>query len=95
MSAKVVDFPRERLGSPNSDRCRTARTEREKSEVQALVAARADASALWDLADLYLPTGVRNFSAFFLTPKVASGIWRSAFVAGWLAADRSKTAKDS
>ena len=95
MSAKIVDFPRERLGSPNSDGCCTARTEREKSEAQALAAARADPSAVWVLADLYLPTSVRNFSALFLTPKVATGLWRSAFVVGWRAANRLKTVKDS
>ena len=95
MSAKVVDFPRERPQSSDFDRCPTVVTEPEKSDVLALAAARADASALWNLADLYLPTGVRNFSALFFTPKVASGIWRSAFVAGWLAADRSTTVKDS
>ena len=94
MSAEIVDFPRERLGSPNSDRCRTARTEHEKSELQALVSARANLSAVWELADLYLPIRVRNFSALFLTPKVAAGLWRSAFVVGWRAANRSKTVKD-
>jgi hypothetical protein len=69
MSAEIVDFPRERLGSLNSVRCRTAPTERKKSEVQALVSARANPSAVWDLADLYLPIRVRNFSALFSGPK--------------------------
>jgi hypothetical protein len=95
MSAKVVDFSQKRLESSDSDRCSTIQTESEKAMVRALEAARADASAVWDLADLYLPTGVRNFSALFFAPKVASGIWRSAFVAGWIAANRSRTVKDS
>ena len=94
MSAEIVDFPRERLGSLDSVRCRTAPTERKKSEVQALVSARANPSAVWDLADLYLPIRVRNFSALFFGPKVAAGLWRSAFVAGWRAANGSKTVKD-
>jgi len=62
--------------------------------MQALVGGRADPSAVWELADLYLPTRVRNFSALFLTPKVAAGLWRSAFVVGWRAANRSKTVTD-
>jgi hypothetical protein len=95
MSSKIVDFPQKRPQSSGSDRCSTVQTEREKSEVRTLVAARSDPSAVWGLADLYLPTNVRNFSALFLVPKVAAGIWRSAFLAGWLAADRSATVKDS
>ena len=95
MPSKVVNFPQKRPQSSGSDRCSTVQTEREKSEVRALVAARSDPSAVWDLADLYLPANLRNFSALFLVPKVAAGIRRSAFVAGWLAADRSTTVEDS
>ena len=95
MPSKVMDFPQKRPQSSGSVRCSTVQSEREKSEVRALVAARSDPSAVWDLADLYLPANVRNFSALFLVPKVAAVIWRSAFVAGWLAADRSTTVKDS
>src|SRR3954470_11199575 len=81
MSAKIVEFPEKRTQSSGSDRCPTVQTEREMTEVRALAAARADPTAVWDLADLCLPTGVRNFSALFLMPKVAASIWRSAFVA--------------
>jgi hypothetical protein len=94
MSAKIVEFSQKRLRSSASDLCPKVQAEREKAEVRALVAARADPSAVWDLADLHVPTDVRSFSALFFRPGLAARIWRSAFVAGWRAADRSKTVKD-
>jgi hypothetical protein len=83
MAAKVLSFPR------------TSRADRAKLEERAaLVAAKADQSAVWGLADFYLPLGVRNYLVLLCNPKVATGIWRSAFVAGWQAAERAKGVKE-
>ena len=83
MTAKVLNF--RRIG----------RADRGKLEERAaLVAARANPSAVWGLADFYLPLGVRNYLVLLCNPKVATGIWRSAFVAGWQAAERAKGVKE-
>jgi len=83
MAAKVLKFPQ------------AGRDDRAKLEERAaLVAARANPSAVWALADFYLPLGVRNYLVLLCNPKVAAGIWRSAFVAGWQAAERAKSVRD-
>ena len=83
MTAKVLNFPR------------IGRADRGKlEEREALVAASADPSAVWGLADFYLPLGVRNYLVLLFNPKVAAGIWRSAFVTGWQAAERAKIVRD-
>ena len=89
MSAKILDFAQKRSQCSNADDL-----EREQFEKRALVAARAHPVAVWDLADHYLPIRVRKLYALVFTPKLAAAIWRSAFVAGWQAAERSKTIKD-
>ena len=88
-SAKILDFARKRFQCSDADGL-----EREQLEKRALVAARARPAAVWYLADLYLPIRVRKLYALVVTPKLAAAIWRSAFVAGWQAAERSKTIKD-
>ena len=89
MSAKILIFTGGR--SQCSD---AVGLEREQFEKRALVAAKTHPVAVWDLADLYLPIRVRKLCALVLSPKLAAAIWRSAFVAGWQAAERAKTIKD-
>jgi hypothetical protein len=88
-SAKILDFARKRSQCSDADG-----SEREQFEKRALVAARTHPIAVWDLADLYLPIHVRKLYALVFPPKLAAAIWRSAFVAGWQAAERSKPIKD-
>ena len=65
MAAKVLKFPQ----AGRDDRAKL-------EEGAALVAARADPSAVWRLADFYLPLGVRNYLVLQCNPKIAAGIWR-------------------
>jgi len=90
MSATILDFAQKRSRCSDADGLR-----REQFEKRAPVAARTHPVAVWDLADLYLPIRVRKLYALVFTPKVAAAIWRSAFVAGWEAAERAKTIKDA
>ena len=89
MSAKILNFTGRRSQCSDADGL-----EREQFEKRALVAARAHPVAVWHLADRYLPIHVPKLYALVFTPKLAAAIWRSAFVAGWQAAERSKTIRD-
>lgn len=53
-----------------------------------------DGHALWALADLYMPSDVREYGARHKMPELTAEIWRSAFCAGWRAAMRAKPTND-
>jgi hypothetical protein len=56
---------------------------------RALADAKADASAVWALADFYLPPDMKEWAAEHRIPELTAHAWRTAFVAGWRAAKRS------
>jgi hypothetical protein len=55
------------------------------AEQRAIADAKADASAVWALADFYLPPDMREWTA---RTELTAHAWRTAFVAGWRAANR-------
>jgi hypothetical protein len=62
--------------------------ERRAAEARAIADARADARAVWLLADLMIPTDVKEFAARLRVPELGAEIWRSAFITGWRMAHR-------
>jgi hypothetical protein len=72
------------------DRWQRVQAEQAALEARAIADAKADQSAVWALADLYLPSDIREFGARHKIPELSEHIWRSAFVAGWRAANRAK-----
>lgn len=51
----------------------------------ALEHARADAAALWVLAEMNTPPDIIEFGERHKMPELAKHLWQSAFVAGWRA----------
>jgi hypothetical protein len=64
------------------------------AEQRALEDAKADASAVWALADFYLPPDLKGWAASHKIPEFTAHTWRSAFVAGWRAANRFNVGED-
>jgi hypothetical protein len=61
----------------------------ELAERRALEDARADAAAVWALADMSIPQDIQEFGTRHGIPELAKEVWRSAFIAGWRAYARS------
>lgn len=64
------------------------RREQEIEELKRIENARADARAVWALADFYLPGDVVETADRLGVKETMSEVWRNAFIAGWRAAHR-------
>jgi len=58
----------------------------EQERFMAHEAAHNDVHAVWALADLLIPTDIREFGDRHRIPQITEEVWRSAFTAGWRAA---------
>lgn len=65
--------------------CATGATEAEEEAqmLHAIAEARANANALWQLADMNVPGDVLETAARWGLTEVLPEIWRAAFIAGW------------
>ena len=70
-----------------------AQAAREKRE--ALQNARADAAALWALAEMSTPPDLREFGMRHKIENFAVHAWQTAFMAGWRAAMAAKEMPDA
>ena len=52
--------------------------------------ARADARAVWTLADYLMPADVKETAERWKVNETLQEIWRQAFIAGWRAAHKAK-----
>ena len=50
--------------------------------------ARADAKAVWLLADFYMPADVKEMAGLWKMENTLQEMWRGAFIEGWRAAHR-------
>ena len=62
--------------------------EQKAAEQRMVDDARADAKAIWALADFYLPPDVKEFFARRKMEETGCEMWRQAFAAGWRASLR-------
>jgi hypothetical protein len=62
--------------------------EHRAKEARAIEDARADAKAVWLLADMMLPADVKELAQRWGMPETLVEIWRNAFITGWRAAHR-------
>lgn len=64
------------------------RRQREAEEGRMLADARADAKAVWQLAEYYMPADIRQMADIWNMKETLIEMWRGAFIEGWRAALR-------
>ena len=64
------------------------RLEREAEEARMLENTKADAKAVWLLAEYYLPQDIKETAERWKMAEILPEIWRQAFIEGWRAAYR-------
>jgi Ni/Co efflux regulator RcnB len=62
--------------------------ERKIEEQKQIENAKADAKAVWALADYYLPADVKEMADRWKMGSTLQEMWRGAFIEGWRAAHR-------
>lgn len=62
--------------------------ERNAQEAKMIANAKADAKAVWALADCLMPTDFLETAERLKMQETMREIWRSAFIAGWRAAQK-------
>lgn len=62
--------------------------ERKAAEQRMIDDARADAQAVWALADYLMPADAREFAERMGMAETLQEMWRNAFITGWRAALR-------
>lgn len=62
------------------------RRQQKAEEQDRIDAARADAKALWHLADYSIPADVKDMAQRWDMEQALQEIWRGAFIQGWRAA---------
>ena len=62
----------------------------EAEERRKIEDARADAKAVWALADYYMPADVKQMAERWGMQETLIEMWRGAFIEGWRAAHRGK-----
>lgn len=83
---KTTGIPSDRLSLgeiwAQEDRARKA------EEARMIENARADAKAIWLLADYYMPADTKEMAERWNMKETLAEMWRNAFIEGWRAAHR-------
>ena len=84
----LAEYPNERLtlGEIWAQEYRQHKAE----EALMLENARADAKAVWQLADYYMPADVKEMAGLWKMENTLQEMWRGAFIEGWRAAHRKR-----
>lgn len=62
--------------------------QRKAEELRMVENARADAKAVWLLADYYMPADIKEMAGLWKMESTLQEMWKGAFIEGWRAAHR-------